>query len=62
MFNFVTYNHNSTRRCHQLFSHAFILFFSAAAPLDDTNHIDPEDKTSKEDKAKHFGYDKHNGM
>ena len=61
-FNFVAYTHNTTRRCHQLFKSCFYSFLSVAASLDDTNHIDPKDKSGNDDKAKHFGYNKHNGM
>ena len=40
----------------------FFSFLSVAASPDDTNHIDPKDKSGKDDKVIHFGYDKHSGM
>jgi hypothetical protein len=33
-----------------------------AASPDDTNQIDPKDKSDEDNKAKHFGYDKYSGL
>ena len=40
----------------------FYSFLSVAASPDDINHVDQKEKCGEDDKAKHFGYDKHDGM